>query len=368
MVQILEPVPSFGQQLARGLGAGVTGGLGKASELFLENAKQKAKVKQLHEFVNGTGEGESTAEKLTPKDKDERFMELAQLAEDKGVDLSPRHLDELWKFVEDEAEAQSKQRKETPKLSREQRERRELAAGMLDPTTGKLMVEQRKLSERAEQAREAAVDKSYEMQKDFIGKKTSQYEGFSTEMKPRLLQMQSLNDDELIGPGAAQVLEKMGIPLGVLENPSNELYSKLSQDLLKGLPDTYGNRILKVEVENFLKTIPQLINSADGRRMIASNMLKLGEMKEIFYKEMRRQQMDYLDSGEKFPKDFQQRVFDNVQPQIDRLNQQFVRLADVKEVPEGTVPFFGPDDQVTFIPKDPQALKWAKENGGRRIW
>ena len=117
--------------------------------------------------------------------------------------------------------------------------------------------------------------------------------------------MTSIADEDLISPVSAVFLESMGIPLGALEDPSSELYQKLSLDLLKGLPDTYGTRILKVEVDNFLKTIPTLLNSADGRRMIASNMLKLGEMREVYYKEMRKQQKENLDSN-KFPKDFQQ--------------------------------------------------------------
>lgn len=217
-------------------------------------------------------------------------------------------------------------------------------------------------------ATESAIDKSYEGQKDFINDTTSSYKGFETEMKPRLLQLQNLNDGSLIGPTAAKFLETVGIPLGSLDNPGSELYNKLSQDLLKGLPETYGNRILKVEVDNFLKTIPQLVNSVDGRRLIASNILKLGEMKEVFYNEMRRQQTELLDENKKFPKDFQQRVFDNVKPQIDKINQQFLKLSNIKAVPKETVPFFDPQGNVSFVPKNPEALKWAEENGGERIW
>lgn len=208
---------------------------------------------------------------------------------------------------------------------------------------------------------------SYEQQKSFIEDVTNSYKGFEQEMKPRLLQMQKLtSDDDLIGPTAAVFLEQLGIPLGALEDPSSELFDKLSQDLLKGLPETYGSRILKVEVDNFLKTIPRLMNSADGRRMIASNMLKLGEMKEVYYKEMRQQQKDILDSNKKFPSDFQQRVFDNVKPQIDRINNEFVKLSEIKSVPKGTTPYFDPDGNIVFVEK--QHEDWANKNGGRKIW
>jgi hypothetical protein len=222
---------------------------------------------------------------------------------------------------------------------------------------------------REQELKDKSIDKSYDIQKDFIDKITSTYQAFETDMKPRLMQMQKLETDEqLIGPAAAQFLESFQIPLGVLENPSNELYDKLSQDLLKGLPETYGNRILKVEVENFLKTIPRLINSPNGRRMIASNFLKLGEIKEAFYKEMRSMQSDLIDKNAKFPKDFEQKVFDNVKPQLDRLTNEFVSLSEIKDVPENTVPFFNPQGGISFVPKNEKAIQWAQENGGKRIW
>jgi hypothetical protein len=210
------------------------------------------------------------------------------------------------------------------------------------------------------------VDSAYKAQKGFIDETTQSYKGFETEMKPRLLQMQHMKPEDIISPTSAAFLEAMHIPLGALEDPSSELYNKLSQDLLKGLPETYGSRILKVEVENFLKTIPTLLNSPDGRRMIASNMLKLGEMKEVYYNSMRDKQREYLDADKPLPRDFQQVVFDQVKPQIDRINNEFIQMSEVKSVPEGTIPFFGPDGQIKFVPKE--NAEWASKNGGRRIW
>ena len=217
--------------------------------------------------------------------------------------------------------------------------------------------------ERAQKSFESA----YKTQENFINETTDKYRAFETEMKPRLLQMQKvLSDEQLISPTAAVFLENMGIPLGALEDPSSELYQKLSLDLLKGLPEIYGNRIMKVEVDNFLKTIPSLLNSSEGRRMIASNMIKLGEMKEVYYNEMRKQQQASLDTNKPLPRDFQQRVFDQVKPQIDRINNEFVKMSEIKSIPKNTVLFFNPMGEIEFVPKED--VQWAMENGGRRIW
>lgn len=211
-------------------------------------------------------------------------------------------------------------------------------------------------------------ESSYKAQEGFINEVTDRYKAFETDTKPKVMQMQKIaTDDELIGPTAAAFMDLFDIPLGALENPASELYNKVSLDLLKGLPETYGNRILKVEVDNFLKTIPSLLNSPEGRRMIASNILKLGEMKEVYYKEMRKQQVNLLDSSKPFPRDFQQRVFDQVKPQIDRINNEFVQLSTIKAVPEGTIPFFNPDGEIEFVPKE--HAQWAEtQGGGKRIW
>ncbi len=223
-----------------------------------------------------------------------------------------------------------------------------------------------KLTGQKLERKQKGFESAYKAQEDFINETTSKYQGFETEMKPRLLQMQNMSPEDIIGPTSAVFLDTLGIPLGALEDPSSELYNKLSQDLLKGLPETYGNRILKVEVDNFLKTIPTLMNSPDGRRMIASNMLKLGEMKEVYYNEMRKKQTESLDNEKPLTRDFQQRVFDQVKPQIDRINNEFVKMAQIKSVPKNTIPFFAPNGEIEFVPKE--HAQWAQENGGRRIW
>jgi hypothetical protein len=223
-----------------------------------------------------------------------------------------------------------------------------------------------KISAEEEKIAQQSFETAYKAQENFINETTNSYKAFETETKPKLLQMKNIPDEEIVSPTAAVFLEHLGIPLGALENPGSELYQKLSQDLLKGIPETYGNRILKVEVDNFLKTIPTLLNSPEGRRMISSNILKLGEIKEVYYNEMRKQQSNYLDKNKPLPRDFQQKIFDQVKPQIDRVNNEFVKLSEIKAVPKDTIPFFSPNGEINFVPKE--HAQWASENGGRRIW
>jgi hypothetical protein len=210
-------------------------------------------------------------------------------------------------------------------------------------------------------------DKSYDAHKKFIDDTTNKYKAFETDTKPKLQLLSRLaTDEELISPTVNKFRQAIGLPLGALDNPNSELFEKTSLDLLKGLPETYGNRILKVEVDNFLKTVPSLENSPEGRRMIASNLLKLGELKETYFNTMRSLQKQYLDTKTKFPKDFEQQVLEQAKPQLDRINNEFIKLTDIRAVPKDTIPFFDPSGNVVFVPKD--RVEEASLNGGKRIW
>lgn len=318
---------------------------------------------------------QNLAKQLFPEDAQnfgnlppQQQIALAKLfKQQKDSDLKEKVIGSLF-GGKPQVEGQPKQQpKESDLLSNEQI----AAVATVDPNLARILQMQKdtelkgRREERKEERREAET--SYKRHEDFINDTTTSLKTFQSDTKPKLLQMQKLaSDDDLIGPTAAVFLEELGIPLGALADPSSELYNKLSLDLLKGLPETYGNRILKVEVDNFLKTIPSLLNSPNGRRMIASNMLKLGEMKEVYYDEMRNQQRQYLDQNKPLARDFQQRVFDQVRPQIDRINNEFVKMSEIKSVPPGTIPFFDPSGDIVFIPEAQQ--QWALENGGKRIW
>ena len=104
-------------------------------------------------------------------------------------------------------------------------------------------------------------------------------------VKARLLRMRELNKSgKLTSPAAAHLLEKAGIPLGVLNNPESEEFDKLSKDLLKGISSYFPGRINIVEVENFLKSIPTLMNSEAGRERVIDNLISLLEPQEKAYK------------------------------------------------------------------------------------
>lgn len=422
MVQIIERRPSFGEQFGRALGTGSGAGLQeglanrqKAKQLAGENDAAKRQGIDLYGITDPELRKEAYKQKLTGKREQENLHEQANIDRQTAADIfGTEENDELvstfnpkeknknvpkWKSMSDEQVASLELR--NPKAGQIIRNLRKESASNtpISPEQMDLMKNVRsqpgfddldelgqyrayidagvspinsereaKLTTPGLERKETKLEKSYASEKEFIDKITDQYKSFELEMKPRLQQMQRLDPEKIASPTAAVFLEAMGIPLGSLDDPSSELYSKLSQDMLKGLPDTYGNRILKVEVDNFLKTIPQLVNSPDGRRMIASNMLKLGEIKEIYYNQMRNMQQKYLEEEKPFPKDFQQRIFDNALPKLKQSTSEFVKMADITSVPPNTIPYFNNQGEITFVPDEPEWIEFADKEGGKRIW
>lgn len=406
-MQYFEPRPSGAQRFAKAVGGGLSAGLGSYLDRLnaeeqerveneaiqrqtgenLKGIKSKELRKQILEARHDMNKFQKQKDEAAEKSKQELLAGLAVTRDiEKQYDLPEGSLDAYVKHpaLAQKIHAPEKLSAQDKPLTPEQKQAIKQVTS--DPNFNELD-EQQQLLKLAEGGvpfskagtianlgskkldREAGtVDKAYQTQKDFIDKVTSSYRSYETETKPRLLQMQHVNtNEELINASAAKFLDAMNIPLGVLDNPSNELYDKVSKDLLKGLPETYGGgKILQTEVENFLKTIPSLMNSAEGRRMVTSNFLKLGEMREVFYNEMRNLEKKYEEEGKPLPRDFERQILDNVKPMSDRITNEFVKMSEIKHVPPGTVAFFDPSGNIKFVPEE--SIEYFQNKGGRRIW
>jgi len=158
---------------------------------------------------------------------------------------------------------------------------------------------------------------------DYREKVLSEYEA-SKKTINQLERMEALDkQNKLTKPLMAKLSESMGIPLSVLSNPASEEYQKLSQDLMSNITKTFGNRILQVEVENFLKTIPTLLNSQEGRQRIVKNMKMLLEPQKLAYEAYK----DIRKEGGRTPIDLHERVLERMEPKLDKLAEDFKKNA-----------------------------------------
>ena len=98
----------------------------------------------------------------------------------------------------------------------------------------------------------------------------------------RLDRMEELNNKGYLGSNIANSAIDMigrGIPLlGVklnvdfLKTADAQEFQKLSMDFLKSVKDIFGARVTQQEVQMFLKTVPTLTQSRDGRAKVIKNL------------------------------------------------------------------------------------------------
>lgn len=177
----------------------------------------------------------------------------------------------------------------------------------------------------------------------------NRYESAQT-LDTQLARMERLNEsNQLSTPASIKALQTFGVPLSFLNNPSNEEFEKLSLDLTKNITQVYGNRILKTEFDNFLRTIPTLLNTKEGRERIINNLRLMNEGAKIkydAYKQLRKE-------GE--TRNLQEKIIEITGPRLDELSMQFQSGLD-------TVHMRGPDGQFYDIPIELK-IKAIKEGG-----
>jgi hypothetical protein len=214
--------------------------------------------------------------------------------------------------------------------------------------------EQQKLSEKQRiQSRKEEVE-AHKLTQGYREKLLEGYEGTKRTLT-QLGRLKTLNQNEALAtPVLAKLADTFGVPLSVLSNPASEEFQKLSQDLLSNITKYFGNRILQVEVENFLKTIPTLSNSKEGRERIIKNMEMLLEPQKLAYEAYK----DIRKKGGKIP---HEQILEKIEPNLDQLAEDFKNASGAGNAE--AIPILAPNGQTYLVP--PDKVDAALKAGGR---
>lgn len=179
MVQVLDPVPSFGQSLGRNLGAGLGAGLSQGMQQALQHklaiqqirAKEDAKLqgkRQLFEALMGGGQQQnSMASQLTPQGgegKEDQVLQIVEELRSQGINLDDKQLHSLYQAAQQQPEMQMNQQQGMQQPSISDTEREELALTLIDPSIGRQKTEQRKLRR-----------KEFESEREFHTKRSNKF-------------------------------------------------------------------------------------------------------------------------------------------------------------------------------------------------
>ena len=347
-ITILPPEGSFGQSVGQGLGSGISSllkGLGEGQNKqalaqqfeqqgfpgaiafldpqvqaqFLRNAQaaqimgqKQQQESQLQELLQGTLSGAGPEFAAQPQIAGQLEAERGEATAIRQEALSPgaqaaQEIQNLERHMRD------------PRLSGDQKAR---------------------LRERVE-ARQDRFDKK----QDAIDKKTAPFaEKINTDFEAadagdkRIGRMKELiKEGKLNNPLFASILDTaenfipslgVGINLKSALTPESQEFDKLSKDFLRDVKKIFGARVTDNEVRQFLKTIPTLNQSDEGKLRIINNLELFNEASKV-----KKQAFDdIIESNGGFrPQNIEQLVKKRTKKQLDAIADKFVSGERSKE-------------------------------------
>jgi hypothetical protein len=165
---------------------------------------------------------------------------------------------------------------------------------------------------------------------------------------------------DLSTPTMVATLNALGIPIEVLGNANNEEVEKISADMLGGISKIFPGRILQSEITMFLKSLPRLMQTKEGRLRIIRNMEVLAEAAELKYNALEKARQG---KGAP-PRNVRQLVNEETKEPLQELQQKFSRglrlkkkepgvTADNSSMAQQNPPSFNSPRQTT-APRTPQ--------------
>ena len=187
------------------------------------------------------------------------------------------------------------------------------------------------------------------------------YQAYNAE-EQRLSRMEKLSEaDKLSTPAFVKALDTLGIPLSVLSNPESEEFKKLEADYLRDVRQLFPGRVTNFEVQAFLKSIPTLHNSKEGRKAIIRNRKLLNEAKKVRYDAYRDVLKEY---GGRKPPNMGILIDEKIGPRMDEIAFQFKNgIGDVRDRALPSFNVRSPDGRILSIPQS--NIKSALEAGGQ---
>jgi len=323
MAMILPRRQSFGESFGTGLGSGIGTGLQALANMKMQQMQKQKQAQQFSPIFQSKGFSpeESMALALSPPQVQVEALKGARLRgafpeEIPQTQTFPERMDQIDEgFRPERREIPEQQVPIRQKYTPEQKSILEDAKRMSQATGDpriyqKAQLEVAKTGKREEQfekklawekEKEAAKEKR-EMTKE---ERIKQHE-INQETKPivekinkdakaardnnmRLQRMEKLNEEgnlgfplfnSLVGT-ISEGIWGFGLDLGFAMTADAQEFNKLSTDFLKNVKDIFGARVTDREVKNYLKTVPTLAQSQEGRRRLINNLQMFNQASTI---------------------------------------------------------------------------------------
>lgn len=299
MPQLLNLGPSFGEQLGTALGTGFSGGLQERLQSLAKERVDSLQRKKQATGLEALGMSPEQAQSLS------------------GLD--PQILREVIKQQQQAPQQQAYAQALSQLLGGEQQspEAFSMPQGLTQQQATELTKIGMKKQASDQQQRSAVFKETKETRKDITDAAKA-----SRDNNARLSRMEKLiSEGKLQNPFLYSTLKKVGLDISALQNPESQEFEKLTNDFLKNAKSIFGSRVSNFEIEQFLKTVPSLAQSDDGKERIIRNLKLLNEGNLLREQTMR----EVIKENKGVPTyDLNEKIEERIGPKLDEITERFV--------------------------------------------
>ena len=125
---------------------------------------------------------------------------------------------------------------------------------------------------------------------------------------------------ELVNPVLYSGLQKIGLDIPGLMNPDTQEFDELVTNFLRDAKSIFGSRVTNYEMSTFIKSIPSLKNTNEGKMRIIRNLKLYNAASKLRAKTMQ----DIMEeNGGEAPLYLQEKVSKKIKPQLDKISKMF---------------------------------------------
>lgn len=172
--------------------------------------------------------------------------------------------------------------------------------------------------------------------------------------------MQALDDnDQLDTPQYLTTLKKLGLDYDFLKKPGSKEFEKMSTTFLRGLKPIFGGRITDNEVKLYMRGIPDLMQTKEGRRKLYRDLSAVNEVK-MAYAQARNDLIE--GNGGEQPKGLREKTFERVKPQATKIYNNLIEQIGFNESSPGKR-----HEELPDYKKYPLGKKFTNRETGQRV-
>lgn len=134
----------------------------------------------------------------------------------------------------------------------------------------------------------------------------------------RLIELEK--DNKLDSATYDAFLTNSGLDIAALRSPESQEFNKIVNNFVRDIKSIFGARISNQEMEQFMKTLPSLSQSPEGRKRVVSNLMRIARENE-----KRGQLLNKIlrDNKGSLPADWQVQIEDRMGKKLDKIAQAF---------------------------------------------